>query len=166
MVQTISQKLKRSTATKGTQKRNIGVLPELETLLSTFDGEKPEIDPFLWLDKLEKDLVMRKYSQKTTKMHIHYNEEFLEFSKKNPYNIPNEGVREYLYYLVEKNVSTPTLNIAITALKFYHGGSLKRNFVCGIKRPKNGGKLPVVPSPKEVFGILSSVNNIKHRTIL
>jgi len=32
---------------------------ELERVLSVFDGERVENDPFLWLDKLEKELVAR-----------------------------------------------------------------------------------------------------------
>jgi len=106
---------------------------EFEKFLSVFDGEKLEIDPFLWLDKLEKDLVARKYSTKTIKLYVHYNREFLKFSKKNPYEISNDDVREYLYYLVEKNVSTSTLNIAINALKFYYGEILKKRSAYEIK---------------------------------
>ena len=66
-------------------------------------------------------------------MYTHYNEEFLKFVKKNPYEISNDDVREYLYYLVEKNVSTSTLNIAINALKFYYGEILKKRFAYEIK---------------------------------
>jgi len=58
------------------------------------------------------------------------------------------------------------LNIAISALKFYYGGILKKNFAYEIKRPKKDRKLPVVLSREEVFKILSSVVNIKHRAIL
>jgi integrase len=35
-----------------------------------------------------------------------------------------------------------------------------------IKRPKKDKKLPVVLSPEEVYRIISSVNNIKHKAIL
>ena len=113
-IQTTSQKLKRSKVTNGVQKRNTIPCSELEKFLSVFDGEKLEIDPSLWLDKLEKDLVARKYSRKTIKLYIHYNEEFLEFFKKNPKEIADMDVKNYLFHLVnEKEVSTSTLNIAI-----------------------------------------------------
>lgn len=58
------------------------------------------------------------------------------------------------------------MNIAISALKFYYGGILKKNFVYEIKRPKKDKKLPVVLSQEEVSKILSSVENIKHKAIL
>ncbi|MBE9593654.1 MAG: tyrosine-type recombinase/integrase, partial [Proteobacteria bacterium] len=66
----------------------------------------------------------------------------------------------------DKEVSTSTLNTAINALKFYYGEVLKRRFVYEIKRPKKDKKLPVVLSQEEISQILSSVSNIKHKSIL
>jgi site-specific recombinase XerD len=140
---------------------------ELETLLSAFDGEELKIDPAIYLEGLKKELVSRKYSKRTMKLYLHHTWEFLEFSKKNPYDVSNEDIRDYLCHLADvKDASTSTLNIAINALKFYYGAVLKRKFVYGVKRPKKDKKLPVVLSQKEVFRILSLVTNIKHRTIL
>jgi len=72
--------------------------------------------------------MARKYSRRTVKLYLHYNKEFLKFSNKTPYQVSNEDVRDYLYYLAEKkNASASTLNIAINALKFYYGEVLKRS---------------------------------------
>ena len=140
---------------------------ELEKLLSVFDGENIIIDPDICLEGLKKELIVRKYSQRTIKLYIYHNREFLKFSKKNPHEMSNTDVRDYLYYLAnDKGVSTSTLNTAINALKFYYGVVLKRNFVYEIKRPKKDKKLPVVLTQEEVFQILSAVKNIKHRAIL
>jgi integrase/recombinase XerD len=140
---------------------------ELERLLSAFDGESVVIDPAVYLDNLIKELMLRKYSQRTVKQYWYHNREFLESSKKNPYDVSDEDIKDYLYRLVnEKNVSTSTLNTAINALKFYYGEVLKRRFVYEIKRPKKDKKLPVVLSQEEVSQILSSMSNIKHRAIL
>jgi len=85
----------------------------------------------------------------------------------NPYDVSNEDIRDYLYYLAnDKEASTSTLNTAINALKFYYGEVLKRRFVYEIKRPKKDKKLPVVLSQEEVSQILSAVSNIKHKAIL
>jgi len=140
---------------------------ELEKFLSVFDGERVEIDPSVWFDKLEKELVARKYSTKTIKLYTHYNREFLEFIKKTPYDISNENIRNYLYYLAEKrNASTSTLNIAINALKFYYGEVLNQEFAYEIKRPKRDKKLPVVLNRDEVLKLFSSISNPKHKAIL
>jgi len=140
---------------------------KLDKLTSMFDGEKLIIEPSIYLDALKRELVSRKYSQKTVSTYVRYNRDFLIFSDKNPYDVSNKDVRDYLCYLAEeKNASASTLNIAINALKFYYGGILKRGFAYEIKRPKKDKKLPVVLSQNEVSRILSSVSNIKHRAIL
>jgi len=140
---------------------------ELERLLSAFDGESVAIDPAVYLDRLKKELVLRKYSPKTIKTYVRYNEKVLKFFGKNPYEITNNDIKDYLFHLVEEiEASTSTLNSAISALKFYYGEVLKREFVYEIKRPKKDKKLPVVLSREEVFNILSSVSNIKHKAIL
>ena len=140
---------------------------QLKSLLSAFNGEKVEIDTSVWFYKLRKELMTRKYSRRTVKLYLHYNEDFLKFCNKTPYHISNGDVRDYLYYLAEKKSSSAsTLNIAINALKFYYGEVLKRRFVYDIKRPKKDKKLPAVLSQKEVSRILSSVTNLKHRLIL
>ena len=78
---------------------------ELERVLSVFDGERLDIDLSLWFDELEKELVARKYSQKTIKLYIHYNEEFLNFVKKYPKEIVNMDVKNYLFYLVNEKTT-------------------------------------------------------------
>jgi len=144
----------------------------VEKLVSVFDGESINIDPSLQFSKgefedLRRELVSRKYSQKTIKAYVHYNEDFLKFVRKKPTDITNEDIKDYLVYLAEnKNFSASTLNTAINALKFYYGGVLKRNFVYEVKRPKKDRKLPVVLSHEEISNILLGVSNIKHKSIL
>lgn len=51
-------------------------------------------------------------------------------------------------------------------MKFYYGEILKRDFVYEVKRSEKDRKLPIVLSCEEVFKILSTVSNIKHKAIL
>ena len=82
---------------------------EFEKLLSVFDGENLVIDSSIYLDELKKEFVLRKYSQRTIKLYLYHNREFLEFSKKNPHDVSNEDIRDYLYYLAnDKEASTST----------------------------------------------------------
>ncbi len=139
----------------------------LGRFLTIFDGEEIYIDPSVYLETLRRELVSRKYSQKTIKAYLYYNKDFLRFSGRNPCGVSNDDVKEYLYYLAEKrDASASTLNIAINALRFYYGSVLKQSFVYETKRPRKDRKLPVVLSREEVSEILSSVLNIKHKAIL
>lgn len=139
----------------------------LEKFLSLFDEEDINVDPLMWIDELRREMISRRYSQKTVKAYLHYNEDLLKFTEKSPEEVTNRNVKDYLFHLVDDSgVSTSTLNIAINALKFYYGEILKQRFVYEIKRPKKEKKLPVVLSQGEVFQIISSVSNIKHKAIL
>ena len=83
------------------------------------------------------------------------------------FQIRNENRKSYLSHIVEKRrVSTSILNATLNALKFYYGNILKRKFVYKIKRPKKDKKLPIVLSREEVFQIISSITNIKHKAII
>jgi len=145
-------------------------VPYNENLISrllVLFGENISIDPHFYLIPLQKELSIRKYSRRTIKSYIRYNRDFLLFTNKNPEKIENEDIKKYLYYMLErKNISTSTLNIIINALRFYYGEILKRKFIYEIKRPRKDRKLPVVLSREEIAKILSSVDNIKHKTIL
>lgn len=145
----------------------------LQKIIFIFGKEEIVIDQSLQnklnqnLEELKRELIIRKYSKKTINAYIYHNEKFLNFCKKEYKDIADEDTKNYLYFLTEKkNVSASTLNIAISALKFYYGEILKKNFVYEIKRPKKDKKLPVVLSQEEVSKILSSVENIKHKAIL
>jgi len=118
-------------------------------------------------EDLRKELVSRKYSYKTIKSYLYFNRDFLNFIGKYPPEIDDADIKDYLVYLSEgKQSSTSTLNQAINALKFYYGSMLKKKFVYELKRPRKDKKLPVVLSKEEVAKILSSVDNLKHKTIL
>ncbi|GFO96106.1 phage integrase family protein, partial [groundwater metagenome] len=65
----------------------------LDRLASLFEGERLNIDPSLQtiadranpmrdFDDIQRELISRKYSPKTIKAYIHYNEDFLRFAKK------------------------------------------------------------------------------------
>jgi site-specific recombinase XerD len=144
----------------------------LEKIISVFDSEMIEVDPILQskaapFEDLRRELIARRYSPKTVKSYIHYNEEFLKFAKKLVNEVTNEDVKNYLVYLAEKKrVSTSSLNITISALKFYYGEVRKQGLIFEIKRPKKDKKLPIILSKEEISEILLSVTNLKHRAIL
>ncbi|MEM5867761.1 MAG: tyrosine-type recombinase/integrase [Candidatus Aenigmatarchaeota archaeon] len=150
----------------------------LEKILKVFEGEEIYVDSTLKseislklpshdFEDLRRELVSRKYSNKTIKAYHYFNRDFLNFIGKRPSEITDNDIKEYPAYLAEeKQSATSTLNQAINALKFYYGAMLKKKFVYEVKRPRKDKKLPVVLSQEEVAKILSSVDNVKHKTIL
>ncbi len=139
----------------------------LENILSVFNGERIDVDLSLYLETLKKELTSRKYSPKTIKAYVQYNKDFLKFTRKMPNEVTNADVRNYLVFLIEqKGVSTSSLNIAISALKFYYGKIRKQGFIYEIKRPTKDKKLPTVLSMDEIARLMSAIDNLKHRTII
>jgi site-specific recombinase XerD len=119
------------------------------------------------LEFLRGELVSRKYSYKTVKGYIYYNRDFLDFMDKEPSEVNDDNIKDYLLYLAEeKESATATINQAINALKFYYGAMLKRKFLYEIKRPRKDKKLPEVLSKEEVSRIINGTANIKHKAIL
>ncbi|MDA8339007.1 MAG: tyrosine-type recombinase/integrase [Nitrospiraceae bacterium] len=118
-------------------------------------------------EDLRRELLSRKYSYRTAKGYLYYNRDFLNFIGKNPSDINDNDIKNYLLHLAEeKQSATSTLNQAINALKFYYGSMLKKKFIYEVKRPRKDKKLPVVLSAEEVAKILNSVDNLKHKAIL
>jgi len=144
-----------------------GTVPDLRTGLPISLGGVVESGLSPAFEDLRRELVSRKYSYRTVKGYLYYNRDFLGFVKKQPSEINDSDIKDYLLYLAEeKQSATSTLNQAINALKFYYGTMLKKKFVYEVKRPRKDKKLPVVLSKEEVAKILNSVDNLKHRAIL
>lgn len=80
-----------------------------------------------------------------------------------------EQIRAYQLYLTqEKKLASPTITVAVSALRFLYKVTLRRqwNFDEIIPAPKTPRKLPVILSPEEVLEFLGCVPEGKHRTIL
>jgi len=122
----------------------------------------------MFFDALKKELIIRNFSQKTINSYIYYNQDLISFCKKDPRNVKESDIKEYLEYLLDKrNVSSSTARLALNALKFYYLKVQKRKFNFLLNNiPKKPKKLPVVLSRQEVSKLLSVIKNQKHKTIL
>jgi site-specific recombinase XerD len=63
-------------------------------------------------------------------------------------------------------MSASSLNLAISALKFFYHQVLHTFIVFEQKRPREDKKLPAVLSGAEVVAVLSALENLKHRLLL
>ena len=136
-------------------------------LPKTSSGDNKAMQEQSQFEDLRRELVSRKYSYKTVKGYIYYNRDFLNSTDKEPSEVNDDDVKDYLLYLAEeKESATATINQAINALKFYYGTMLKRKFLYEIKRPRKDKKLPEVLSKEEVSRIINGTANIKHKAIL
>lgn len=112
-------------------------------------------------------LELVRYSKQTIKSYTSLFIEFINYVQEPNYaNISEVQIKEYLMYLVNRNVSTSYQNQAINAIKFYYEKVLKRDRkIYSIDRPFKDSKLPTVLSIEEVKAIINSVDNLKHKCI-
>lgn len=119
------------------------------------------------LNRLKRELTIRKYSIHTMKSYLYYNMELLLFCRKKPDKITQQDISMFLSCRIsDKNLSASTVQLMINSLRFYYGEVLKNDFIYDIKSPRKDKKLPIVLSKSEIFSIFAKVENLKHRTIL
>lgn len=95
--------------------------------------------------------------------------QFAQYFQKSPELLGPEQIRAYQLYLTnEKKLSTGSITIAISALRFLFRVTLKNDwsFVEFIPAPKVPKKLPIILSPEEVVQFLDCVGSKKHRAVL
>jgi len=119
------------------------------------------------LDKLETELKLRGYTQRTVSNYIYNNQKFLDFIKKSPETIAEDDIKLYIAHLMtEKELKPASVSLAISALKFYYKDILKKDLFVDIKPPKNAKKIPTVLSKDEVKSLLANIKNFKHKVLV
>lgn len=127
----------------------------------------PELFAADWQKKLKIELSSRKYSAKTAESYIHYNRAFCRTMKKGPLDVNADDIKAYLACLdTSRDISASSVNLAISALKFFYDSVLKRDIVGRQRRPRHDKRLPVVFSKAEVNLLLECEKNPKHRLLL
>jgi site-specific recombinase XerD len=115
------------------------------------------------------DMQIRNLAVNTQKSYVEQVSQFARHFQKSPELLGPEHIRAYQVYLTnEKKLSTCSITVAISALRFLYGVTLKKDwsFRDLIPAPKVPKKLPIILSPEEVLQFLDCVRSRKHRAIL
>ena len=120
--------------------------------------------PETYLSKLE----LLRYSNNTVRAYVNCFEAFINhYHKRNPMEIDENEILEYLKGLIRQGKSNTYVNQALNSIKFYyevvHG---MPNRFYSIERPRKKKRLPEVLSIKEILDIIENTNNLKHRCIV
>ncbi|MDR1956163.1 MAG: phage integrase N-terminal SAM-like domain-containing protein, partial [Treponema sp.] len=128
---------------------------------------KPDHFSPAWQEKLTTELRSRKYSPKTIASYLHYNRAFCRTIQKRPESIVREDITTYLAYLDKKrDLSSSSMNLAISALKFFYHEEIKKDIAQEQHRPRHDKRLPLVLSGSEISRLLDMEKNPKHRLLL
>jgi integrase/recombinase XerD len=143
--------------------------PFAPVTLQPFPGSaaasRPSIDvPECYTNKL----IRLRYSEATYANYVTQFRKFLEhIYPKTIADLDKQLIDGYLLYLIKKNASVSTQNMAINAIKFYLEQVLEgERTIYYTERPRRGLTLPTVLSEQEVKLLFEQTKNIKHRAIL
>jgi integrase/recombinase XerD len=117
--------------------------------------------------RLIDDMTIRHFAPRTQHAYIRATRRFSAFLGASPDQASFEDVRRYQLFLIETGASPPTINHAVTALRFLFQVTLHRPEVMQqipfVREPR---KLPVVLSPDEVARLLEAAPNLKSKAAL
>jgi integrase/recombinase XerD len=119
--------------------------------------------------RMIEEMQIRNFAPGTQAAYLLQVTQFARHFGKPPDVLGGEEIRAYQLYLTqEKKLASPTITVAVSALRFLYKVTLRRawNFDEIIPAPKTPKKLPVILSPEEVLEFLGCVPEGKHRTIL
>ncbi|PIR63093.1 MAG: integrase [Candidatus Pacebacteria bacterium CG10_big_fil_rev_8_21_14_0_10_40_26] len=111
------------------------------------------------------EMKLRNFSEKTVKAYLYYNNIFLKFIDKNPKEVSGKDIKLYLLYLIKRNKSSSTINLAHNALAFYYGKVLRKNMK-EVPFQKREQKEREVPTQDEIIKLLEVTKNLKHRLMI
>lgn len=119
------------------------------------------------LQKLETELKIRGFSDKTIKSYIFHNQKFLDFAKKSPEQIEEDDVKRYLGYLISDKKQKPSsINLTLSTLRFFYGRVLEKDLFRKVSSVKSEKKIPMVLSKDEIKIILQAAENKKHKMLI
>lgn len=132
--------------------------------------------------ELETELKIRGYSEKTIRSYIYENKKFIDFLNKEkseyqksllsgkgrePQDVTRQDIRRYQAFLTaDRGLKPATVNLILSALKFFYVDVLKMGVFQDIKRPKKEHKLPIVLTRDELKRMIDGTKNKKHKMLI
>jgi integrase/recombinase XerD len=114
--------------------------------------------------RMIEDMTVRKFVEKTQKDYIRHVKGLTIFLGRSPDTATAEDLRRYQLHLTENGVRPPSVNSAVSALRFFFSVTLDRPEVTKrltfVAEPR---KIPVVLSPEEVTRFLEAAPGPKYK---
>ena len=90
--------------------------------------------------RMIEDMTVRKFTLKTQSDYIRVVKNFTIFLGRSPDTASNEDLRRFQLHLSEKRVGAPTINLTVSALRFFFTVTLDRTAEdSGRSEPRGGG---------------------------
>jgi integrase len=117
--------------------------------------------------RMIEDMTIRKLAPKTQRDYVQRIKNFAAFLGRSPDTATFEDVRRYQLHLAASGVGAPTLNQAVSTLRFFFRVTLRRHGIVEHTHfIREARKLPAVLSPEEVARLLDAAPGLKYKAAL
>lgn len=118
------------------------------------------------LKKLETELRLRGFSQRTVDTYLKQNKLFLDYIKKKPSQVTEDDIKDYLVdVMTNKKLSARTASLKKSALKFFYDNVLDKKIVT-LKTPKIPKSIPEVLTKDEIKDLIDAAGSKKTKLII
>lgn len=118
------------------------------------------------LEIIQKEMRIRNYSERTIEAYSRVCSELYKIYKKPPRELSEDEIKDYLYTLQKKGLSSQSIALAVNAINYLFIQIYKNNSFQKLRHPKRSSKIPVVLSRQDIDLVLSKISNPKHRLII
>lgn len=118
------------------------------------------------LRRIENELKLRNYSQKTVKSYLACLSDYFRYIKTVKRDPELSLIKEYLLDKQKRGLSPQTINLSLNAIKYFYREIFKSRVSVDLKFAKTSTKLPVVLSRAEIDNVIGVIDNKKHRLII
>jgi site-specific recombinase XerD len=117
--------------------------------------------------RMLEDMRMRKLESRTQEAYIRAVRRLAAYLHRSPDTATEQDLRNFQLHLVDTGTSPATLNVTLTALRFFFEVTVGRPEIMVRMHPvKLPRRLPVVLSPQEVSQLIAAASNVKHQVAL
>ena len=125
----------------------------------------PTISPLR--QRMIDDMALRKLSPKTQQTYIRSVLKLAQFLGRSPHTATAEDLRRFQLHLASNGVSSKTINVTITGLRFFFEVTLEDHQILRkMSSVRESRKLPVILSPDEVKRLLEAATSLKYKAAL
>ncbi len=117
--------------------------------------------------RMTEDMTVRGFTPATQRGYIATVKNFTAFFGGSPDGASAEDLRRYQLHMRSEGASATTINMAVSALRFFFGVTLVRSDAqVGMTTVREPRRLPVILSPAEVARLLDAAPGLKYRAAL
>ena len=122
--------------------------------------------PEEFLRKIEQEMKIRCYSQKTVKSYKNALVAFLRWFGGPPHRITRDHVREYLEMLVDSGHGSSWVGGNLSAIRTIFDKMCGRSITLGLQTPRRPKRIPIVLSVQEIIRLLTSAISLRDKLLI